>query len=685
MSADSARRFVFALHCHQPAGNLPQVMQEAYSRCYEPLLQTIQRFPQVKVCLHMSGALLEHAVLNRANLVQDLKVLVDRGQVEMLGGGFYEPVLSTLPDADAQGQLEMMSLLLLKHCGQRPKGAWLTERVWEPEVPRLLVPAGLGFTFVDDLHVKASLPSGDPADGYWVTDRAGQMLAVLPVHRGLRYRLPSDDPEAVVQELAELPGEHVLTFADDGEKFGLWPGSHEHVYEQGWLERFLAALSEAQEQGQVQSVLPGAHLEAAAPRGRVHLPSGSYDELSRWALKPEAAARLERIEALVGSDEADRAHLRGGSWADFLISYPEAGRLYGRMIWVSERLQAALDEALASHRGRPLPSALQDRLGTAQRALYRAQAADAYWRGLFAGVHLPFLRADAHAALLRAEAQLDLLQQGDEQWVSFEERDVDLDGQLEVVLSNRALCVQLRPHEGGALLALEHKQRAVSLTDVLTRPLEATDDDTQVDLRPLVHDGPSWGFLDRFVGPEDPRDVGDFARARYQLVELEVQEADEVAAYACLEHTGAVDGVPVELQKRYALDLEGSHLEVAYVLTSQAQTPHQVHFGPELSLALSLDARLRGNASEAWSGLQGTHSVAGQVQIEDAQAGLRITFDLSQPAQMHVHPVHTTVTTLHGSERIFQGWNLSFVHALRLSPGEPVRVQISLDVTEASS
>ena len=73
MSADSARRFVFALHCHQPAGNLPQVMQEAYARCYEPLLQTIQRFPQVKVCLHMSGALLEHAVLNRANLVQDLK------------------------------------------------------------------------------------------------------------------------------------------------------------------------------------------------------------------------------------------------------------------------------------------------------------------------------------------------------------------------------------------------------------------------------------------------------------------------------------------------------------------------------------------------------------------------------------------------------------------------------------
>lgn len=685
MAAQSARPFIFALHCHQPAGNRPEVMTEAYTRCYEPIVEAIQRFPEVKVCLHVSGALLEHAVHHRKSFVQGLRQRVEGGQVELLGGGFYEPILSALPDADAQGQLEMMSQLLNKHFGARPKGAWLTERVWEPELPRLLAPAGLGFTFIDDPHLKASLPDEVSADGYWVTDRAGKMVALFGVQRSLRYRLPSEDPESVVRGLPELPGTDLLTFADDGEKFGLWPGSYEWVHQGGWLARFFEALTQAQAAGRVQTVLPSQHLESVPPRGRVHVPSGSYEELSRWALGPNAAARLARVEAAIGPDEADRAHLRGGSWADFLIRYPEAGRLQGRMISVSQRLEAVLGQAMSHHRGRALPSMLQDRLGTAQRDLYRAQGADPYWHGLFAGVHVPFLRADAHQALIRADALLDRVQQGDEQWVAFEERDLDLDGELEVMLSNRAVGAHIKAHEGGALIGLEDKVRALSLADVLAHRPEPEHVDAPADRLDPYDAGPRWAFLDRFTaGPQgEGPDVGDLSRARYRVQALDVDEGEEVAARLALQCEGRVAGSGLIVDKTYSLDLEGAHLSVNYLLQSKGDGGQTVHFAPQLSLALSEACQLRVDGAEVWVGLQGLHRVAGQVVLQDTQAGLRITLDLSVPVQLRAHPVHTTVRTLGGFERIFQGWSLDLVHTLALPAGEPQRVQIGLDLSEA--
>ena len=36
----------------------------------------------------------------------------------------------------------------------------------------------------------------------------------------------------------------VVVFGDDGEKFGTWPDTKQHVYEHGWLRRFFDLLTE---------------------------------------------------------------------------------------------------------------------------------------------------------------------------------------------------------------------------------------------------------------------------------------------------------------------------------------------------------------------------------------------------------------------------------------------------------
>ena len=127
--------------------------------------------------------------------------LVDRGQVEILGGGYYEPVLASLPERDRIGQLARMGDELEALFGRRPSGAWLAERVWEPDLPTSLAAGGYDWT---DPR-RRPLPRGrDPRGGPLgpvhdrgpgpapdgLRDRAGPALPDPVPRRGGRHRLP---------------------------------------------------------------------------------------------------------------------------------------------------------------------------------------------------------------------------------------------------------------------------------------------------------------------------------------------------------------------------------------------------------------------------------------------------------------------------------------------------------------
>ncbi len=45
---------IMVIHCHQPVGNFDHVFNMAHDKCYRPLLDLIEAFPEVKVGLHFS-------------------------------------------------------------------------------------------------------------------------------------------------------------------------------------------------------------------------------------------------------------------------------------------------------------------------------------------------------------------------------------------------------------------------------------------------------------------------------------------------------------------------------------------------------------------------------------------------------------------------------------------------------
>ena len=130
------------LHNHQPVGNFGFVFEECYQQSYGPMLDALERHPGVRLGLHYTGPLLDWFKAERPEVIERLRALVERNQVEVLGGGYYEPVLASLREDDRVGQLTKMADEIESRVGRRPGGAWLAERVWEPDVPKALAKAG---------------------------------------------------------------------------------------------------------------------------------------------------------------------------------------------------------------------------------------------------------------------------------------------------------------------------------------------------------------------------------------------------------------------------------------------------------------------------------------------------------------------------------------------------------------
>ncbi|HFE52168.1 MAG TPA: hypothetical protein ENK07_01925, partial [Bacteroidetes bacterium] len=91
------------IHNHQPVGNFDFVFEDAYQRAYLPFLEALEKHPGIRVAQHYTGILLEWIERHHPDFLDRLGALVKRGQIEMMTGGFYEPILPIIPDRDKLG------------------------------------------------------------------------------------------------------------------------------------------------------------------------------------------------------------------------------------------------------------------------------------------------------------------------------------------------------------------------------------------------------------------------------------------------------------------------------------------------------------------------------------------------------------------------------------------------------
>ena len=501
-----ALRLVLDLHCHQPIGNFGWVIEKATAGSYRPLLEALARHPRVPFVLHVSGPLLEWWLEHARDLVDLVRAGVARGQIELQASGLYEPILPSIPRRDRIDQVRLHRAWLAELFGAEAASLWLTERVWEPTLPSDLAAAGIRSVLVDDTHFEGAGRSIDALDGCYATEDEGHVVRLFPISQKLRYLIPFRPVAEILGWLKErhAAGQKLLVFGDDGEKFGLWPGTHEWVYGAGWLEQFLAAIEEA------RSWLKPTTLEEAAralpPSGRVYLPTASYFEMGHWSLPPPAQLALERaVKALEAPAQAELAaavkpFLRGATWRNFLARYPEANRLAQRMVRLSEQTQRM---GLRPHGGLHAMAQLHPAL----RSLFRGQCNCAYWHGVFGGLYLPFLRDAIVAEQLAARAQLEALRGDQAGAPRAEQLDLDADGVDEVLLEGRGWSAWIAPARGGLVELLDHRPTRRNLLNGIARVPEAYHDELRRAGADAAGDGAPRSIHDQKLALENAEEL----------------------------------------------------------------------------------------------------------------------------------------------------------------------------------
>ena len=690
---------IMVIHCHQPVGNFDTVFKMAHDKCYRPLIDLLRDYPAVRVGLHFSGPLLEWLDQRRPESLNLLASLVKRHQVEPLSGGFFEPLLASIPVRDARSQVQMMNEYIEDRFDRKPTGFWLTERVWDPGLPLTLSGTGMAYTVVDDTHFYyAGLKSQD-IYGRYVTEKEGKTLSLLATPMIMRYLIPFKPVDEVMGHLWEMKeaGRTVALYGDDGEKFGLWPGTYDWVIQQGWLEKFFTAITESSEW--LQTVLPGEFVSSNGPLGRIYLPQASYEEMTEWALPAEQGHALENIINALKTDgrwEEWRPFVRGGVWDNFLVKYDEANRMHKKMLFLSEQIPHDKE---------------------ARESLWRGQCNCAYWHGVFGGLYLGHLRRAIHENLIRAQTRLIETSGGG---IKLLQLDLDKDGCEEILMWNPVLSLGLDPVSGGGLFEICHLPCAVNLSDTLTRRREAyhhrlhemtQSDSGNSDSIPSIHDLARStddtlersliyddynriSLLDHFLSQEATvedyaankyDELGDFIKDEY-LIERAFSSPKE--AIVALARTGHVADRNLTVKKCIQIGAK-ARMIIDYEFESLDSEVLSTLYGCEFNLTLFSDQDPNRYYLAPHSGRRreipetGHEDNLKKFELINGPDRLTAVFNFSKQVSVWFFPLMTVSQSEEGFERTYQGSSLLFLYPLILTPGKKTQLQIQLDLIKS--
>jgi hypothetical protein len=639
--------------------------------------------------VHFSGWLLDELRQRFPEDMARLAAMTARGQVEWFGSGDCEPVLAAIPARDRLSQIETLSSKLHRYFGQRPRGAWLTERVWESSVVPSLADSGIRYVAVDDYHFLCAGTPADALDSFYSTEEDDRRIDLFPISESLRYRLPFSPVAEAVAYLEGLArqGQRAAIYFDDIEKFGIWPDTHAWVYERGWLARFVEAVLASP---LIQTATFADYHAANATRGVVYLPTTSYIEMNEWTL-PAAAAHeyhaLVDAERIAGNYERHKPYLRGGIWRNFLSRYAESNWMHKRMLGLSARLLA-------------LP--VVQRTAQLQELLHRTQANDAYWHGLFGGLYLPHLRRAVWQNLIKLEAALDQLSPR-----AAEERlDLDLDGHDEAFLRSKALQIVVRDDGDACAIELASYTARHNFGDTLRRYTESYHDriaaDTAADsvanaaadsaATSMANSAAESSFDDGIASAHDriafkqtitAADVAPDCRPRGLFVDTLVNDDDLVIAIPVYRQVATAAGELLfvaecaggRLEKRYRI--EDRQLVVGYRSKGVSG-----HLQAQLNLAMpSCDGYggryiLANGTIPCGFGETLAPGLVDSIILDDGELPGAVIIAVSVPARLAGRPHHTVSQSEAGFEKIMQ--------AVELTLTWPLGGLLGGDVTEIS-
>ena len=520
---------------HLPEGTEESAFEETYQTCWRPFLSVLYRFPDISAVVSYSGTVLRWLESRHPEFLMLLEEMGGRKQIELLGGGFFAPLLPLVPASDRLGQVELLTTFIRKAVGRRPRGCWLHDYAWEPGLASTLQACGFDFTFLPERHFALAGITGAGLGAPFMTEDQGKNLAVFPAFDAIesfpRPLPPAEAVESLRGRLGDLPLFSVL-YPGNAAKL-LWETSGLESPDV-LFERSFAAL---QREGlSYETTTPSRYLKGMRHFGRAYF-AGS------------ASAQLMEGSAIA------HAPLSGGSPRAVLLRHEDSQALYAKMHYVRILVGQLRGD--------------KSRKKSAQEELWRGQCGDAYWAGDAGGIRRLPIRAAAYSALIEAEKTT---RQRGSFLPGLITTDIDFDGVKEILYQGADFNAYIHLR-GGCLSELDSFRSRTNYVNVM----DGTDPRRSC-------------FRDRICekGSFGP-DSGSFALAHFSYA-----DSDKPSNTVTLGREGwavlAGRSRGLALRKSFAFRKGG--LSVQYELENKDSEPAALRFVVELSLAAGLSPEL---------------------------------------------------------------------------------------------
>jgi hypothetical protein len=497
-----------------------------YASRLKPFIQTLNQFPKIPAALHYSGTLLTWLEANHPELFNILEGLIARKQVEILGGGFYEPMMPLLPHTDKIGQIELLTAYLRKKFGKRPQGCWIPREAWEQHLVGVLDVCGMNYTFLGERHFIEAGFSGAGPCAPCISENQGKIAVVFPLSEKLREAF-------AVQEAGQA------------------------------LEQFARGLSS---QNALVTVFPEQLFSEKSGESAEASYNRFFEGLSRVSLSVEFTTPARHYKTL---GQLHKAYFPGDTGRNFLIDYPEANDLYAKMMFTH-----ALINQLRGDKARK-QNAREELWKSQGYTLFapRTGSAAPSPAGNSADIHRASLRKAVYKALLGAEKICRNQGKFTPSLLAF---DFDFDGSPEYLFQDRNINCYVTS-AGASVFELDYLPKTWNYLDTFSgdrfRRTAFADQ-----LSP-----PSYSFKEareslfegvRFCGRENFK-LLDMDRSHgWADFKLPARDSGE-ASY--LER--------IEIEKRYLLKQDTLH--VCYTLINRGPTPASFKFAPRIDLSFS--------------------------------------------------------------------------------------------------
>jgi hypothetical protein len=605
------RRLCAVVHLHDPGFLADEEVARLCAAPLASLADLLLKHPGLRLGLHLPGRVLDAAGRAAPRALEALRQATVAERLEWLGGGYHDPILLLTPDSWRRTQIQMLRQALRNHMAVEPRGAWLPEFVWDPNLIPGLVQAGFQYSVLKDWQIDPAMQPGQPSRGGWhITDEMGVPFRLLAAQDGLAALFRAGAVEEMLQLAIEGGGTGVVDIP-------LLAPSRQG-FEPVHLERL--------------SALAGL--------------CGASSDSWRFALPSEILRSNRFLSATCVAPSASRNFCPpgpGGGVRDLLRREAAANSFHKRLLHLCNRA----DET-ASPKVRALAS---DPLLRAQNAAFLRDSDEA------GGVRFLRDRVRMGELLLEARSILDDGDGGDS--VRLDALDLLCDGHQQLVARHPKLGIFVEPAMGGCITGLDHPPKR--------HPWGALSAGVPV-LEEFFTD-----VLEPEPGTPLPS-VGDFARASFEsqlkrtgkdlqilLSRTGIVSLEERQHAVTLEKTFTLRAGKPELVVTYKIGNPGTHLLLFGFGCRVSASPRE----PE-----SKGQRHRlggGEWTEFVKPLAAAQCLAWDV--EDGRSGASLSWDVAKPARMEVRPLMRPWPRSPEAER-FDGLQAVATWEVRLAPGE---------------